>query len=200
MVDDHTDSDVAFALLADDDEKQELSKAIIVLNKDVAALTNSVPTMGESIAEIRQSTSNASAKRDSQAIACSESKAKRQHKAQLNDGSNLLKKSVIVETLHDPGEFISPIFVRSKKDGTTRMILNLKSLNEHVVYLHFKMNTLKDAIRLMKPNCFMASIDLKDAYYSVPIAQAHQKYLKFQWGKKVVCFYVFPKQPSVLSS
>ena len=39
--------------------------------------------------------------------------------------SNLLSKSVIVETHHDPGEFISPIFVRSKKDGTTRMILNL---------------------------------------------------------------------------
>ena len=38
---------------------------------------------------------------------------------------------------HDPGEFISPIFVRPKKDGTTRMILNLQSLNEHVVYLHF---------------------------------------------------------------
>ena len=30
--------------------------------------------------------------------------------------SNLLKKSVIVETQHDPGEFISPISVRPKKD------------------------------------------------------------------------------------
>ena len=57
MADDH--SDAAFALLADDDETQELSKAIITLNKNVAALTNSVQTMGESIAEIRQSTSTA---------------------------------------------------------------------------------------------------------------------------------------------
>ena len=58
--------------------------------------------------------------------------------------SNLLRKSVIVQTHHDPGEFISPIFVRPKKDGTSRMILNLQSLNEHVVYLlHFKMDTLK---------------------------------------------------------
>ena len=47
MADDHTDSDAAFALLADDDETQELSKAIIILNKNVAALTNSVQTMGE---------------------------------------------------------------------------------------------------------------------------------------------------------
>ena len=65
-----------------------------------------------------------------------------------------LKKSVIVETHHDPGAFISSIFVRPKKDGTTRMILNLLSLNEHVVYLHFKMNTLKDATSLMKQNFY----------------------------------------------
>ena len=29
--------------------------------------------------------------------------------------SNFLKKSVIVETQHDPGEFISPICVRPRK-------------------------------------------------------------------------------------
>ena len=71
------------------------------------------------------------------------------------------------------------------------MILNLQLLNEHVIYLHFKMNTLKDAISLMKPNCFMASIDLKDAYYSVPIAQVHQNYLKFQWENKLYAFTCF---------
>lgn len=42
------------------------------------------------------------------------------------------------------------------------------------------MDTLQSVISLMTPNCFMASIDLKDAYYSVPIAVAHQKYLKFE--------------------
>jgi len=56
--------------------------------------------------------------------------------------SNLLKKPVIVETAHEPGEFISPIFVRPKKDGSDRMILNLKSLNKHVKYNHFKVDTL----------------------------------------------------------
>ena len=37
----------------------------------------------------------------------------------------------------------------------------------------------------MTPNCYMAAVDLKDAYYSVPIAVAHQKYLKFEWGGKL---------------
>ena len=31
------------------------------------------------------------------------------------------------------------------------------------------------------PNCFMASLDLKDAYYSVPIEEEQRKYLRFYW-------------------
>jgi len=41
------------------------------------------------------------------------------------------------------------------------------------------MDTLEMAVKMMKPGCFMASIHLKDAYYTVPIFHAHQKYLKF---------------------
>jgi hypothetical protein len=37
--------------------------------------------------------------------------------------SSLLSKGVIVHTNHEPNEFISPIFIRPKKDGTSRMIL-----------------------------------------------------------------------------
>lgn len=59
------------------------------------------------------------------------------------------------------------------------MILNLRAFNEFVQYHHFKMDTLEMAVKMMKPGCFMASIDLKDAYYTVPISHAHQKYLKF---------------------
>jgi len=73
----------------------------------------------------------------------------------------LLIKGVISETTHCPGEYISTIFVRPKKDGGHRLILNLKNLNEHVEYHHFKMDTLQSAIRLMTPNCYMASVDLR---------------------------------------
>lgn len=93
--------------------------------------------------------------------------------------ANLLEKAAIVETSHEPGEVISSVFVQPKKDGSHRMILNLKNLNKHVQYNHFKMDTLQSVISLKTPNCFMASVDLKDVYYSVPITVAHQKYLKF---------------------
>ena len=39
-----------------------------------------------------------------------------------------------------------------------------------VEYHHFKMDTLESVVKIMKPDCYMASIDLKDAYYTVAIA------------------------------
>ena len=56
--------------------------------------------------------------------------------------SSLLEKAVIVESTHEPGEFISSVFVRPKKGGSHRMIFYLKNLNKHVQYNHFKMDTL----------------------------------------------------------
>ena len=40
-------------------------------------------------------------------------------------------------------KYISTIFVYPKKDVGHRLILNLKSVNEHVEYHHFKMDTLQ---------------------------------------------------------
>ena len=105
---------------------------------------------------------------------------------------SLLAKGVIVPSVTEPGEFISPIFLTPKKDGSYRMILNLKHFNTHVAYYHFKMDTLASAINLMKPHCFMASVDLKDAYYSVPVSASDQKYLKFTWDGQLFHFVCFP--------
>ena len=44
----------------------------------------------------------------------------------------------------------------------------------------------------MTPGCFMTSIDLKDAYYSVPMALEHQKYLKFVWRNQLYAFTCLP--------
>ena len=44
----------------------------------------------------------------------------------------------------------------------------------------------------------MSSIDLKDAYYSVPIGKDHQKFLKFEW-KGVIPISVFSERISPLS-
>ena len=42
------------------------------------------------------------------------------------------------------------------------------------------MDSLQSAVQLMKSHCWMAVLDLKDAYYSVPIRTEHRKYLRFE--------------------
>ena len=106
--------------------------------------------------------------------------------------TKLLAKEVIINSHHEDGEFISNIFLRLKPNGTYRLILNLKHLNEFVEYHHFKMDSIHTAIQLMKQNCFMASIDLQDAYYSVPVSERYQKYLKFSWRGKLYQFTCLP--------
>ena len=58
--------------------------------------------------------------------------------------AKLLNKGVIATTDWETGDFISPIFLREKKDGSHRMILNIKSLNKSIVYPHFKMDNNKN--------------------------------------------------------
>ena len=98
----------------------------------------------------------------------------------------LLAKRVLVPCEHEINEFISPIFTVPKPDNQVRLILNLKSLNAYVTYHHFKMDSIHTVISMVTPNCWMASIDLKDACYSVPIHPAYQKYLRFQFWESFI--------------
>ena len=105
----------------------------------------------------------------------------------------LLSKGVIVESTNSEEEFVSSIFLRIKKNGLDyRIILNLKELNNFVVYQHFKMESLKSETDFMTQGCFMASIDIRDAYYTVSIAVEHQKYLKFAWRDKLYQYNCLP--------
>ena len=96
---------------------------------------------------------------------------------------NLLAKGIIEPICKDDNndEYISNIFVRPKKNGKFRIILNLRNLNDCVEYHHFKMETLKTAISLVSKNCYFGSIDLQDAYYSCTVNSDDRKYLRFIW-------------------
>ena len=94
------------------------------------------------------------------------------------------------DTIHN--EFISTIFPRPKKSGGLRIILNLKQFNHNVDKQHFKMQTLQAAIDLMKKDSYMASIDYKDAYYTVPIDSKYKRYLRFFWDGNKYEFQVLP--------
>ena len=54
------------------------------------------------------------------------------------------------------------------------------------------MDTLTTILRLVEKDCFMACIDLKDAYYSVPVAKQHRAYLRFTWRDQLYQFTCMP--------
>lgn len=114
--------------------------------------------------------------------------------AAIIDGEiqQLLEKGVLEETAPTYGQYVSTIFLRKKKNGSYRLILNLRGLNASIEYQHFKMESLTCAIQLMKKNCYMASIDLTDAYYTVPVALEHRKYLRFFWRNRLFQYTCLP--------
>ena len=98
----------------------------------------------------------------------------------------MMTNGVLKVVNHEEGEYISSIFLRPKPDNTHRMILNLKGLNNFVEYKHFKMEHLNHALLSIKPKCFMGSIDLKDAYYNVPIHENFRIFMRFKWKGHVM--------------
>ena len=102
-----------------------------------------------------------------------------------NELSGMLGTKIISRCQHEEGEYLSPIFPVPKPDGSLRIILNLKRLNQSVEYLHFKMDNIKVVLANVTKNCYMASLDLKSAYHSVKIDDDYQKYLRFAWKEEL---------------
>lgn len=88
----------------------------------------------------------------------------------------------IIEVVHETTdcEYVSNIFSRPKSDGRVRIILNLKSFNETFFdKVHFKMETLQSVITAMRQNCYFGSVDIEDAFYTIPIHTDDRKYFRF---------------------
>ena len=58
------------------------------------------------------------------------------------------------------------------------MILILKRFNEFC-RLHSKKESIENVLELIRPRVYMVSIDLKDAFYSIPVHKNYQAYLTF---------------------
>ncbi|MCP3933699.1 MAG: hypothetical protein GY705_31925, partial [Bacteroidetes bacterium] len=78
-----------------------------------------------------------------------------------------LELGIIEECDENEYGFYSNLFPVPKKIDAIRVIFNLSELNEFIDCDHFKMDTVKQAIELMTEHCYFASVDFKNAYYSV---------------------------------
>lgn len=69
-----------------------------------------------------------------------------------------------------------------QKDGGMRPIMDLRPLNEFITYKKFRMTTLQSILPLLESSVWMATLDLKDAYFHVTIILSHRKYFRFTIG------------------
>ena len=77
-----------------------------------------------------------------------------------------------------PG-FYSRIFLVPKTDGSYRPVFDLKSLNRFVQKEKFKMTTPRTVTNAMHKGDWAVNIDLKDAYFHIPIHVRSRRLLQF---------------------
>ena len=105
----------------------------------------------------------------------------------------MVLKGAITQVQADTEDgFLSSIFLVPKKDGGHRPIINLKRLNNFIPHHHFKMEGIHMLKDLLRQGDLMAKIDLKDAYFVVPINGPDRKYLRFRWKEKTYQFNCLP--------
>jgi hypothetical protein len=105
----------------------------------------------------------------------------------------MLQKGAIEQVeVPSPG-FCSTFFLVPKKDtDKMRPVINLKGLNKFVKCPTFKMHSAQSIIRMIQKGNWLASIDLKDAYFHVPVHPRHHKFLRFAFQGKTYQFKVLP--------
>ena len=91
----------------------------------------------------------------------------------------------------DPG-FYSRLFLVEKSSDGWRPVIDLSPLNEFIQQTPFRMETPNSVLLAVRKNDFLASIDLKDACFQIPVHPSSRK-LRFVsndtvYQFKALCF------------
>ena len=99
-----------------------------------------------------------------------------------------------LEIARDPGPgFYSRLFLVEKATGGWRPVIDLSHLNDFVQLTSFKMETVASVLLSVREGDFLASLDLKDVYFQIPIHGSSRKLLRFMsegtvYQFKALCF------------
>lgn len=106
----------------------------------------------------------------------------------------MLKKQAITPVPREQAAkgFLSQLFIVPKKDGGMRPIVNLKQLNSFVETVHFKMESIQMVKDILKQGDWMTKVDLKDAYFMIPVSMNQRRLLRFQWQGTTYQFNCLP--------
>ena len=102
----------------------------------------------------------------------------------LEEAIETMKTKQAIEPADGRRGFYSRMFVVPKATGGWRPIIDLSPLNKMVQLTKFRMETPQQVLAAVNQGDWMVSIDLKDAYFQVPIHPRSRPYLRFVWDQK----------------
>ena len=102
--------------------------------------------------------------------------------------ANLLLKGAVEKINPVSPGFYSRIFIVPKKNGKSRLIIDLSPLNKYVCVQNFRMETQRKVRNAIYPNDWAFSLDLTDAYLHVPIHKQSRKFLRFSLNGQIFQF------------
>ena len=103
-----------------------------------------------------------------------------------------LSRGIIREITTPQPLFFSSVFPTPKKDDTYRPIINLSILNTMLVPQSFKMETVAKIATCLTVALWGITMDLKDAFFHVPIAWEYHKYFAFKMDGHIYVFQFLP--------
>ena len=87
---------------------------------------------------------------------------------------------------------VSPIGCVKKKNGSFRLITDLRTLNNNCVPPKFKYEDIETVKNCVKPGDYMITADLKNGFFHVPVNVNHRDYLGFKFGHQYYRWTVLP--------
>ena len=101
---------------------------------------------------------------------------------------DMLNKQAIERVQHwDPG-FYNRLFLVPKQGGTWRPVLDVSKLNKFVTKTKFSMETAQTVREAIGREDWMVTLDMKDAYFHIPIHPLSRRYLRFTFHGQVYQF------------
>ena len=110
----------------------------------------------------------------------------------INEIQKYVKNSVVsvVEPLES--DIVSRIFSVPKPNGNIRLVIDLSNLNNYVNKIPFKIEDQNDIKNMITQGDFLASIDIKDAFFSVPLHESSKRFTCFEINNTRFSYNVLP--------
>lgn len=101
-----------------------------------------------------------------------------------------MKEKDIIES--STAAWLSPIVLVSKPDGSKRMCLDYRKVNQHLEFDVFPLPRLDELVDNVAGHQFYATLDLKDAYYQVVLGEKSRDLTTFSDGYELWRFKRLP--------